>query len=163
MVGLTGEVTGNNHPPPPSLPCQDNVAAYAPAADTANAGFIESNMMHTVNGMMYNGIGAERLTMTANGNVSRWYVAAMGNEEDLHTPHWHAHSVVDHGVRKDVLSVIPAEMTTVDMVADNPGNWSFHCHVNEHNRCASCVLPACFLRASCVLPGSCVLVAPVPD
>jgi FtsP/CotA-like multicopper oxidase with cupredoxin domain len=27
---------------------------------------------------------------------------------------------------------MPAEMHTVDMTADNPGTWMFHCHVEGH-------------------------------
>ena len=32
----------------------------------------------------------------------------------------------------DVVSLLAAEMKTVDMVADNPGTWMFHCHFSEH-------------------------------
>jgi FtsP/CotA-like multicopper oxidase with cupredoxin domain len=27
---------------------------------------------------------------------------------------------------------MPAEMHTVDMVAENPGMWMFHCHIELH-------------------------------
>jgi FtsP/CotA-like multicopper oxidase with cupredoxin domain len=32
----------------------------------------------------------------------------------------------------DVVPLLPAEMHTVDMVAENPGMWMFHCHVESH-------------------------------
>ena len=40
----------------------------------------------------------------------------MGSEADLHTA--------------DVVELLPASMKVAEMVADNPGVWMFHCHVN---------------------------------
>jgi hypothetical protein len=31
-----------------------------------------------------------------------------------------------------VIELLPGSMTTVDMLADNPGTWMFHCHVEDH-------------------------------
>ena len=56
----------------------------------------------------------------------------MGTEVDLHTPHWHGNTVVVNGMRADVVSLLPAQMVTADMVPDDPGTWLFHCHVNTH-------------------------------
>ena len=35
------------------------------------------------------------------------------------------------GHRTDVIELLPASMKVVDMRADNPGTWLFHCHVND--------------------------------
>jgi hephaestin len=56
----------------------------------------------------------------------------MGSEVDLHTPHWHGNTVVVAGMRTDVSNLLPATMQVADMVADDPGSWLFHCHVNDH-------------------------------
>ena len=32
----------------------------------------------------------------------------------------------------DVIELLPASMTAVDMLADNPGSWLFHCQVADH-------------------------------
>jgi FtsP/CotA-like multicopper oxidase with cupredoxin domain len=32
----------------------------------------------------------------------------------------------------DVIELLPGSMVTVDMQADNPGEWLFHCHVADH-------------------------------
>jgi hypothetical protein len=32
----------------------------------------------------------------------------------------------------DVIELLPGSMVTVDMLADNPGTWLFHCHVADH-------------------------------
>jgi len=51
----------------------------------------------------------------------------------LHTPHWHGLRVVEDGRRRtDVVELLPASMKIADMVADDPGAWLFHCHVEEH-------------------------------
>ena len=66
------------------------------------------------------------------GDKVRWYLLGMGNEIDLHTPHWHGETVTDEGRHTDVIELLPGSMKTVDMLADNPGTWMFHCHVEDH-------------------------------
>ncbi len=66
------------------------------------------------------------------GQKVRWYLLAMGNEIDLHTPHWHGETVAYENRHTDVVELLPGSMKTVDMVADNPGSWMFHCHVEDH-------------------------------
>jgi hypothetical protein len=56
----------------------------------------------------------------------------MGSERDLHTPHWHGKTVEYQRRYTDVVELLPASMATVDMIADNPGTWLFHCHVLDH-------------------------------
>jgi hephaestin len=98
-----------------------------PAAD--DEGYVESNQMHAINGYVFGNLPG--LTMKKGDRV-RWYVMAMGTEVDLHTPHWHGNTVISAGMRADVVSLLPAEMLTADMVPDNTGTWLFHCHVNDH-------------------------------
>ena len=71
------------------------------------------------------------LTMKQGERV-RWYLLGMGGEPDLHTPHWHGNTVLCHGHRTDVVELLPASMKVADMIADNPGLWMYHCHVNDH-------------------------------
>ena len=101
----------------------------------ADDGFIESNLMHSINGFVYgNGQdinGQLGLTMDLGERV-RWYIIAMGTEVDLHTPHWHGNSLLFAKMRVDVIEVLPGSMKTLDMVPDNPGTWLYHCHVNDH-------------------------------
>ncbi|MCB9151091.1 MAG: multicopper oxidase domain-containing protein [Caldilineaceae bacterium] len=91
--------------------------------------FAESNLMHAMNGYVFGNLPG--LTM-AKGEQARWYVMAMGTEVDIHTPHWHGNTGLINGHRTDVLEVFPASMKVFDMVADNPGTWMYHCHVNDH-------------------------------
>lgn len=66
------------------------------------------------------------------GESVRWYIIGMGTEVDLHSPHWHGVTLLENYRRLDVTSVIPAETKTLDLEADNPGTWMYHCHVNDH-------------------------------
>jgi manganese oxidase len=103
----------------------DDIAAIADDEE----GFEESNLMHSINGYVYGDLPG--LTMKQGENV-RWYLMGMGTEVDLHTPHWHANTVTALGMRTDVVSLLPASMVIADMQPDNPGEWLFHCHVNDH-------------------------------
>ena len=66
------------------------------------------------------------------GERVRWYLVALGDGTDLHTPHWHGNTVLHEGRRTDVIELLPASMKVADMRADNPGIWLYHCHVNDH-------------------------------
>jgi manganese oxidase len=94
-----------------------------------DAAFHESNLKYSINGYIYGNM--PMMTMTQGEHV-RWYVAGMGGEADIHTPHWHGNTVVINGMRTDVAQVLPMGMSVADMTPDNPGIWLFHCHVNEH-------------------------------
>jgi FtsP/CotA-like multicopper oxidase with cupredoxin domain len=89
----------------------------------------ESGMKHTINGRIFGNLKGYD---TSIGKRVRWHVVALGNETDNHTVHWHAQTVLDHGRRTDVVEVLPASMTSVDMIPRSPGNWLLHCHVDDH-------------------------------
>jgi FtsP/CotA-like multicopper oxidase with cupredoxin domain len=90
----------------------------------------EEGERHTINGYIYGNLPGLEMN---EGERVRWYLFALGSENDLHTPHWHGLRVIDEGVRRtDTVELLPASMKVADMVADNPGDWLFHCHVAEH-------------------------------
>mmetsp|Transcript_13022 Transcript_13022/g.21321 ORF Transcript_13022/g.21321 Transcript_13022/m.21321 type:complete len:1121 (+) Transcript_13022:111-3473(+) len=91
--------------------------------------FAESNMMHTVNGYVYANVLGLKMTM---GERVRWYVAALGNEVDLHGAHFHGNTVLVNGHMTDSQAVLPSASHVMDMIVDNPGRWFFHCHINDH-------------------------------
>jgi FtsP/CotA-like multicopper oxidase with cupredoxin domain len=72
----------------------------------------------------------------------RTQVIAMRNDTAFpHPMHLHGHSfrllsrngkAVPHRPWLDTVLVAPDEMIEVAFVADNPGDWLFHCHVLEH-------------------------------
>jgi FtsP/CotA-like multicopper oxidase with cupredoxin domain len=72
----------------------------------------------------------------------RSYVLALNNETAWHHPmHLHGHSfrVISRDRRptryrewQDTVLMSPRERVEIAFVADNPGDWMFHCHVLEH-------------------------------
>jgi hypothetical protein len=87
------------------------------------------NFRLTINGYQY----ANMPMMTMNkGQHVRWYLITLGEAFNFHTPHWHGNTVLVNGQRTDVVAISPAQMTTADMVPDDPGIWLFHCHVSDH-------------------------------
>lgn len=110
----------------------DNITTYAGnpgSVDPDDDDFIESNLMHAINGYVYG--NGPTPTMNAGERV-RWYLLSLGTEVDLHTPHWHGNTAVYDGHRTDVVELLPASMKVADLGAENPGRWLFHCHVNDH-------------------------------
>ncbi|MDO8437780.1 MAG: multicopper oxidase domain-containing protein [Nitrosomonadaceae bacterium] len=89
----------------------------------------EGGLKHTINGRIFGNLDGYEARL---GKRVRWHVAALGNEQDNHTVHWHGQTVLAHGRRTDVVEVLPASMTSVDMVPRSPGDWLLHCHVNDH-------------------------------
>lgn len=86
-------------------------------------------LFYTINGYSFGNLPG--LVMN-NGERVRWHLLGMGDEDDLHTPHWHGNTVADGSRYTDVIELLPASMVTVDMQPENLGTWLFHCQVAEH-------------------------------
>jgi FtsP/CotA-like multicopper oxidase with cupredoxin domain len=84
---------------------------------------------HAINGYIFGNLPG---LVVKKGARVRWYVMGMGNEKDLHTPHWHGKTVTDGRRHIDVVELLPASTIAVDMLADNVGTWIFHCQVADH-------------------------------
>lgn len=71
------------------------------------------------------------------GEHVRWHVLGLGNQEDIHTPHWHGQTFVlsgdgtRGGHRVDVVNILPATQLTVDGIMENPGVQCGHIPVTE--------------------------------
>jgi FtsP/CotA-like multicopper oxidase with cupredoxin domain len=89
----------------------------------------EPGLMHGINGFIFGNLTG---LVVQKGRKVRWYILGMGNEVDLHSPHWHGKTVRVAGSQTDVVNLLPATMITADMTADNPGEWMYHCHVADH-------------------------------
>ena len=86
-------------------------------------------LFYAINGYIFGNLPG---LMMQQGDKVRWYLLGMGNEKDLHSPHWHGKTVNTGTRNTDVIELLPASMVSVDMLADNPGSWMFHCHVGDH-------------------------------
>jgi FtsP/CotA-like multicopper oxidase with cupredoxin domain len=87
------------------------------------------NAFYTINGYLF---GTMPVPVLRKGERVRWYVMATMSDFDFHTPHWHGQTVIDNGMRTDLIELNPMSMVSVDMVPDNVGLWLFHCHVMFH-------------------------------
>ncbi|XP_071476118.1 hephaestin-like protein [Diadema antillarum] len=102
------------------------------AVDESDPDFEESNLMHGINGYLYNNL--HHLEMRVGERVA-WNLIGLGDEVDLHTVHFHGHTLTyetEHTNRLDVSELIPGTFLTLNMVLDDPGVWLLHCHVNDH-------------------------------
>ncbi|MCA1845636.1 MAG: multicopper oxidase domain-containing protein [Actinobacteria bacterium] len=99
------------------------------SVDKKDADFVESNLKHSINGYLFGTLPGLDFKK---GQHIRWYVMGAGTETGIHTPHWHGNTVVSMGQRMDMMDILPMTMKTADMVPDAPGQWMFHCHVNDH-------------------------------
>lgn len=110
----------------------DNMKRFLPTPNTVKVGsedFKESNKKHAINGYIFG--GPPDLTIHKGERV-RWYLLGLGNENDIHTPHWHGNTGLYHGTRVDTVGLLPATTEIVDMQPENVGTWMFHCHVTDH-------------------------------
>ena len=107
-------------------------AASAPLTWTETQQTLRQGARHAINGRLFGNLPGLEMN---EGERTRWYLFALGSEQDVHTAHWHGLRVVEEGRRRtDVVELLPATMKVADLVADNPGTWLFHCHVAEHMR-----------------------------
>ncbi|WP_372071404.1 multicopper oxidase family protein [Tistrella mobilis] len=101
-------------------------------------------MMHSGKIWFINGVAAEGHVMEPMLNLERGrpYVLAMTNATAWHHPiHLHGHSFrlvsrngqsTTHREWQDTVLMAPRERVEIAFVADNPGDWMFHCHILEH-------------------------------
>ena len=106
------------------------------SALSMDEGFKESNQMHAINGYVYGNLNGDRGLAMTEGEVVRWHVMGLGNQEDIHTPHWHGQALLlGSGAvaqRVDVVNILPATQLTLQARMENVGTWLYHCHVNHH-------------------------------
>jgi FtsP/CotA-like multicopper oxidase with cupredoxin domain len=100
---------------------------------------MQRGMAWAINGVVANGHVMEPF-LTLQRGVS--CVLAMHNDTAWHHPmhlHGHAFRVIARGGMptlrqewQDTVLMAPRERVEIAFVADNPGDWMFHCHILEH-------------------------------
>jgi len=96
-------------------------------------------MAWSINGVAATGHAMAPMLTLVRG---RSYVLAIRNETAWHHPvHLHGHSfrVIARDGKptryrewQDTMLMAPRERVDIAFVADNPGDWMFHCHILEH-------------------------------
>ncbi len=102
------------------------------------------NMMRDGKVWFINGVAATGRVMDPLLTLERGrsFVLAMRNDTAWHHPiHLHGHSFrvitrdgkpTRHREWQDTVLMAPRERVEIAFVADNPGDWMFHCHILEH-------------------------------
>lgn len=104
--------------------------AFDKLSPMAQQEVLEGGLKHTINGYFFGNLPGLEMN---EGERVRWYVVALGSEQDMHTAHWHGKTVLEDGRRRtDDVELLPGSMKVADMKADNPGTWMLHCHVADH-------------------------------
>ena len=95
-----------------------------------------------INGMSMTGDGQTDMPPLLTLQRGRSYLLTIRNDTAWwHPMHLHGHSfrvlrrngnAVPHHRWADTVLVSPREAVDIAFVADNPGNWMFHCHVTDH-------------------------------
>jgi FtsP/CotA-like multicopper oxidase with cupredoxin domain len=106
-----------------------NRRQYTQGLRFSDPAFRRQYLLYSINGYIE---GNMPVVTMKKGERVRWYLFANGNEDDVHTPHWHGQTVVFNMMRTDMVHLEPMMMVTADMIPDTVGTWLFHCHVNDH-------------------------------
>ncbi len=95
-----------------------------------------------INGMSMTGDGQTDMPPLLTLTQGRSYLMTIRNDTAWwHPMHLHGHSfhvlrrngtAVTHNQWADTVLVSPRESVDIAFVADNPGDWMFHCHVTDH-------------------------------
>ncbi|XP_047462058.1 ferroxidase HEPHL1 [Mugil cephalus] len=109
---------------------EENIEKFCTSAvDKDDPQFVESNLMHAINGYVFGNLPG--ITLCQNRRVA-WHLFAMGSEVDIHSAFFHGNTLLDRGHRTDTLSLFPATFATAEMVPKANGKWLLSCQVNDH-------------------------------
>lgn len=97
--------------------------------DQEDPDFVESNLMHAINGYMFGNLPGIKLCQH---RAVAWHLFGMGNEVDIHSAFFHGNTLLDRGHRTDILSLFPATFATAEMIPKARGKWLLTCQVNDH-------------------------------
>jgi len=90
----------------------------------------ELGVRPAINGLLFGNLTGLEMRK---GERVRWYLGGLGEENGMHTVHWHGARVREDGRRMvDVITLLPGETKIADQAAENPGTWQLHCHVSDH-------------------------------
>ncbi|KAK6486843.1 coagulation factor V [Huso huso] len=102
---------------------EDNIKTYCTEPSKIkreDPGFYKSNVMHTINGLVYD--SGEFLGFCHN-EVVTWHVSSVGAHDDIQTAHFYGHTFEHNKRDEDVLSLFPMSGETITMNMDNIGHW----------------------------------------
>eukprot|EP00879_Flechtneria_rotunda_P000261 GHRR01000344.1.p1 GENE.GHRR01000344.1~~GHRR01000344.1.p1 ORF type:complete len:1159 (+),score=375.53 GHRR01000344.1:116-3592(+) len=118
---------------------EENFEKYLPKSLTSNAtalealkadpGFVESNLMHSINGFMFCNLPGLEFVQ---GDSARIYFMALGSSADMHSPNSAESQLFLDGHRKQSVPLLPGQMLTTDTIPFVAGKGLLQCHVYDH-------------------------------
>uniref|UniRef100_A0A7N8XUM8 ferroxidase n=1 Tax=Mastacembelus armatus TaxID=205130 RepID=A0A7N8XUM8_9TELE len=110
---------------------EENIQSFTDpdAVKKEDPDFIESNLMHAINGYVFGNLPG--INLCQHHEVA-WHLFGIGNEMGIHTAFFHGNTLLDRGHRTDVLSLFPATFATAEMIPKTKGKWLLTCQVNDH-------------------------------
>ncbi|NXK18724.1 HEPH protein, partial [Arenaria interpres] len=109
-----------------------NIKYYLRTEETSvnkDDGFMESNRMHAINGLMFGNLPG--LKVCEGDNVS-WHLLGLGSEADVHGAVFQGNTVQINGMRRDSTSLFPHTFATAFMQPDNQGIFEIYCQTSNH-------------------------------
>ncbi|CAB1421067.1 unnamed protein product [Pleuronectes platessa] len=99
-----------------------NIAHYCDPTQVnkADPDFYKSNVMHTINGYMFE---SGPLLGFCNGEIATWHVSSVGAQDYIQTATFYGHMFQLNERPEDFLSLYPMTGETISMTMDNPGVW----------------------------------------
>nr|XP_061826788.1 venom prothrombin activator pseutarin-C non-catalytic subunit-like isoform X1 [Nerophis lumbriciformis] len=100
----------------------DNIRAFCDPSrvNKADPGFYKSNVMHTINGYVYE---SGPLLGFCNGDVAKWHVTSVGAQDYIQTATAYGHTFELNKRKEDILSLYPMTGETITMNMENIGVW----------------------------------------
>ncbi|XP_047664470.1 ferroxidase HEPHL1-like isoform X2 [Tachysurus fulvidraco] len=110
---------------------EENIKEFCPEAEniTGDEDFQNSNRVHSINGFVYGNLPELEVCL---GRPVFWHLFGIGNDIELHSIHFHGHTLLNQGHRTDALNVFPATSFTAKMVPYMNGKWLFGCQVGDY-------------------------------
>ncbi|XP_034042821.1 coagulation factor V [Thalassophryne amazonica] len=100
----------------------DNIRWYCDRSKVhkANPDFYQSNIMHTINGYVFE---SGELLGFCNGEIATWHVSNVGAQDNIQTATFYGHTFQMNEHTEDILSLYPMTGETITMNMDNIGVW----------------------------------------
>ncbi|XP_064412941.1 coagulation factor V [Latimeria chalumnae] len=92
------------------------------SVDKEDPEFYNSNVMHTINGFVYDSIPVQGFCRE---QLVYWHVSNVGSMDEIQSLHFNGHTFEHRAKNEDVLKIFPMTGDTVAMEMDNVGEWLY--------------------------------------
>ncbi|XP_067849012.1 coagulation factor V [Heptranchias perlo] len=90
------------------------------SVDPADPEFYESNIMYTINGLVYE---TKEVLPLCEGDVTYWHVSSIGAQDRIQSVHFFGHTFKHKKTNEDVIHLFPLIGETLAMEMDSLGEW----------------------------------------